>query len=46
MKELRWPFWAKGTYFCMWYTQFHPNKYTTFYGGVVTAGANSPPACS
>ena len=43
MKELRWPFWAKGTYFCLWYTQFHPNKYTTFYGGVATAGADKPP---
>jgi len=43
MKDLRWPYFAKGTYFCIWYTNFHPNKYTNLYGGVATGGDTKPP---
>jgi len=43
MKELRWPFFARGTYFAIWYNKFHPNGYTSFYGGVATAGEEKPP---
>jgi len=43
MKELRWPAWDRGTYYCFWYINFFPNKYCTFYGGVATSGAGKPP---
>jgi len=43
MKELRWPAWDQGTYYCFWYVSFYPEPYGTFYGGLVTAGAEKPP---
>ena len=43
MKELRWPAWDQGTYFCFWYVSFHPDPYGTFYGGLVTKGPTNPP---
>ncbi len=43
MKELRWPIFARGTYFAIWYNKFHPNGYTNFYGGVATGGSEKPP---
>ena len=43
MKELRWPRWDQGTYYCFWYINFHPNRYCTFYGGLATKGDKTPP---
>ena len=43
MKELRWPRWDQGTYYCFWYINFFPNRYCTFYGGVATRGNKAPP---
>ena len=43
MSELRWPHWDQGTYYCFWYITFFPNKYCTFYGGLATHGAKTPP---
>ena len=36
MKELRWPQWDKGTYYCQYYSYFFPDRHCTFYGGVAT----------
>jgi len=43
MKDLRWPRWDKGTYYCQWYSGFFPDKYCTFYGGVATHGPDRRP---
>ncbi len=45
MKDMRWPFWDQGTYFCYWYVSFVPKlKVTpTFYGGLATKGAEQLP---
>ncbi|MHC5053917.1 MAG: DUF3472 domain-containing protein [Planctomycetota bacterium] len=43
MKDLRWPRWDKGTYYCQWYAQFFPVKHCTFYGGVATHGPDRRP---
>jgi len=45
MNDLRWPFWAQGTYFCYWYVSFVPRQVVnpTFYGGLTTRGADNPP---
>ncbi|MGB2820733.1 MAG: hypothetical protein WBF17_07120, partial [Phycisphaerae bacterium] len=43
MKELRWPRWDQGTYYCFWYVNFFPNRYCTFYGGLATRGEKARP---
>ncbi|NQU25582.1 MAG: hypothetical protein HQ567_30215 [Candidatus Nealsonbacteria bacterium] len=43
MKDLRWPVWDQGTYYCFWYVNFFPESYCTFYGGLATKGADTPP---
>ncbi|NQT37315.1 MAG: hypothetical protein HQ581_07500, partial [Planctomycetes bacterium] len=43
MKDLRWPIWDQGTYYCFWYVNFFPESYCTFYGGLATKGADNPP---
>jgi len=43
MKDLRWPVWDQGTYYCFWYVSFFPEHYCTFYGGLATSGADKPP---
>ena len=43
MKELRWPRWDEGTYYCQWYANFFPERHCTFYGGVATHGADRQP---
>ena len=43
MKDLRWPAWDAGTYYCFWYVSFHPEPYGTFYGGLATKGPANPP---
>ena len=43
MKELRWPAWDKGTYYCQWYSYFYPERHCTFYGGVATHGPDHNP---
>jgi hypothetical protein len=43
MKELRWPAWDQGTYYCQWYSHFYPGRYSTFYGGVVSKGPDKSP---
>ncbi len=43
MKDLRWPHWDQGTYYCFWYINFFPNRYCTFYGGLATKGPGKPP---
>jgi len=43
MKDLRWPVWDQGTYYCFWYISFFPEHYCTFYGGLATGGPEKPP---
>jgi len=43
MKELRWPRWDAGTYYCQWYSYFYPERHCTFYGGVATHGPHVSP---
>ncbi|MEE8453077.1 MAG: PA14 domain-containing protein, partial [Thermoguttaceae bacterium] len=43
MKDLRWPVFDQGTYYCFWYVSFFPESYGTFYGGIATKGENTAP---
>ncbi len=44
MKDLRWPEWDAGTYYCTWYARFTPKGKVknNFYGGVRTRGPKGP----
>jgi hypothetical protein len=45
MKDMRWPAWDQGTYYCYWYVSFVPRQGTmpTFYGGLATKGPDTYP---
>jgi len=44
MKDLRWPIWDAGTYYCTWYAGFTPKGAVknNFYGGLRTRGPRGP----
>jgi hypothetical protein len=45
MKDMRWPTWDQGTYYCYWYVSFVPKQGSmpTFYGGLATKGPDTYP---
>jgi len=45
MKDHRWPFWDRGTYYCFWYMSFVPGhpRLGSFYGGIAVSGPNKTP---
>jgi len=45
MKDHRWPFWDKGTYYCFWYMSFVPGhpRLGSFYGGIAVSGPKKAP---
>ena len=48
MKDLRWPEWDQGTYYCVWYSRFVPKGAArhSFYGGVAVHGAKRRPGAT
>ena len=42
MMDLRWPWWASGTYYANWNISFQPQRSISFYGGFTSTLADGP----